>query len=123
MGDHGHIIVNEHYIKTVVGELITLKGQIDALKSGDGTASSQTLASLLAYAGTDNFGPGKDLRTRIQTVGTALGTKLDGFYTFMDELVNGLNEYLDASDHVESLNTVTAEDILEYITFKPGGAQ
>lgn len=120
MGQPGHIVVDERFINQVISQLSTLRGQIDALKAGDGTAASQTLASLLAYAGTDNFGPGKDLRVRIQTVGTTLATRLDGFYAFMDELVNGLNEYLASADYIESLNAVTAEDILEYIIVAPG---
>lgn len=119
----GHIVVDERFINQVIGQLTTLRGQIDALKAGDDTAASQTLASLLAYAGTDNFAPGKDLRIRIQAVGTTLATRLDGYYTFMDELVNGLNEYLASTDYIESLNAVAAEDILEYLTFEPGSAQ
>lgn len=109
------IVIDEQFIRKAIQTLTTLRDQVDGVRVGTGEFAAQTLAELNVSAGTDNFEPGKTLRAQVNTTGDTINTRLNKHYSTMDGLVTGLTALLENSDYIESLNSVSASTLLEYL--------
>ncbi|OKI85863.1 hypothetical protein A6A27_40105 [Micromonospora sp. CB01531] len=104
-----------------MAKLDELQEQIIRLYDGTGSAAYQNLLSLSTWAGTDEFPPGKELRDAIWNSGRGIEERLRGFDKMLRQIYVGLTNFLANSKKVEDLNSLSAQEFLNYLNVGGGG--
>lgn len=114
------VVIAEDFIEHLRAVFDEMYGEIPGLLKGD--AHVTDLREMFASLGTDGYVRGTALAKAIDGAGAMFHARLEGYGTLLDSLGYGLMTFLEDSDRVESLNTVTAAELGGYVDYRLGGS-
>jgi hypothetical protein len=112
----GDIVINEHFINTVITALGGIADTIPDAERGQWytTDMPMNLNELVLHTGAPGFPHGVTLATDVKARGSDLYQELDKHNTTITDFITGLRNLLDQTDHVESLNSMSADQFASY---------
>jgi hypothetical protein len=112
----GEIVINEKFINDVITALGGVADTIPDAERGQWYTTDMpvSLSALVLHTGAPGFPHGVSLATDVKARGSDLYQELEKHNTTITDFIAGLRNLLSQTDHVESLNSMSADQFASY---------